>query len=98
MLDVQFRTMDDQEGRKLTEWQRSYGVREDGEYYVPAAAADASEDKVMMRAAYEGISVLRYKSHSYVPLGWAKKEFPESEEIWSAFEKRMRELGIVYIK
>ena len=95
MAEIQFRMMDAQEGNKLTAWQRSYGVDEDGEYYVPAIIA-GDEQKVMMCASYDGCSVASYKGHLYVPLTWAKKEFPKEEEVWTAFENRMRDLGVHY--
>jgi len=97
MAEVQFREMDVQDGRKLTAWQRSYGVSEDGEFYVPAAIA-GDEQKVMMCASYDGISVASYKGHLYVPLTWAKKEFPDADEVWEAFERRMMDLGVHYAK
>ena len=87
--------MDAQEAPKLTAWQRSYGVGEDGEFYVPAVIA-GDEQKVMMCAAYDGLTVPSYKGHLYIPLSWAKKEFPQAAEVWTAFENRMRDLGIHY--
>ena len=95
MAEVQFREIDVEDGLKLTAWQRAFGVAEDGEFYVPAAIA-GDEEKVMMCASYDGISVASYKGHFYVPLTWAKKEFPDADEVWSAFERRMKDLGVHY--
>jgi len=52
----------------------------------------------MMCASYDGISVASYKGHLYVPLTWAKKEFPDADEVWEAFERRMMDLGVHYAK
>lgn len=97
MAEIQFRTIDAQEGPKLADWQRSYGVSEVGEFFVPALIA-GGEEKVMMCASYDGILVATYKGHLYIPLSWAKKEFPEALEVWTAFENRMNELGTHFIR
>ncbi|WP_212645444.1 hypothetical protein [Delftia sp. PE138] len=97
MSQVQFHTLDPEVAPKLTAWQRSYGVSADGEYYVPAAAA-GSEDKVLMAANFDGVSIASFKGHLYVPLSWAKKEFRSAQEVWSAIETHMREFGVVYVK
>lgn len=97
MAEVQFREMEAQEGRKMPAWQLAYGVDEDGEFYLPGAIA-GDEQKVMMSASFDGISVVTYKGHLYVPLSWAKKEFPAAGEVWTAFEKRVKDLGLSFVR
>lgn len=92
MAEVQFYEMEKQEGSPLTLWQRSYGISTDGEFYVPAAIA-GDEQKVMMCASFDGIGIATYRKHLYIPLTWAKKEYPDAAEVWNAFENRVRELG-----
>lgn len=95
MADVQFYEMDVQQGRDLRDWQRAYGVDENNEFYVPAVIA-GDEHQVMLCATSDGISVCRYKKHLYVPLTWAKRAFPEANEVWTAFENRMNDFGVHY--
>ena len=91
MAEIQFYEMAKQEGSPLTLWQRSYGISKDGEFYVPAAIA-GDEQKVMMCASFDGIGIATYRKHLYIPLTWAKREYPDAAEVWNAFENRMREL------
>lgn len=92
MAEIHFYELEKQEGVTLTLWKRSFGISTDGEFYVPAALA-GDEQKVMMCASYDGIGIATYRKHLYIPLTWAKKEYPDAAEVWNAFENRVRELG-----
>lgn len=89
MAEIRFEELGKQEGLNLSLWKRTYGISKDGEFYVPAAIA-GDEQKIMMCASYDGIGIAHYKNHLYIPLTWAKKEFPDAAEVWNAFENMMR--------
>lgn len=70
-------------------WPSSYGLSKSGEVFLPAALAGNSAE-VLMRAGYNLVSVLQHEGNVYIPLSWAKREFPRAIELWNACEEHIK--------
>lgn len=68
------------EGKRIAQWMRSVGVREDGVVFVPAAFG-GNEHEVFLCLAYDATEHVTYLDHCYVPLDWLAKEFPKSRDL-----------------
>jgi hypothetical protein len=52
----------------------------DGEIFASAAMWSRSEAEILACAYYDGVGVLRFKGHAYVPIDWLEREFPAFRE------------------
>jgi hypothetical protein len=62
----------------------------DGEVYVPATAAGEPENRVVLRAAFDGVGLVVDGGHAYIPATWAKREFPREADVISLIESQVR--------
>lgn len=59
------------------EWARTCFRADDGEYYLPACAANVSETVAMMSATWDGVGIIIEADHTYYPVSWLMREYPE---------------------
>lgn len=72
----------------------SYGISKSGEVFLPAALAGDSA-AVLMRAGYKLVSVIQHEGNVYIPLSWAKQEFPRAMELWNTCEEHIKVLALL---
>lgn len=90
-MELKFFMLDEPPGKRVAKWKRAFGVREDGEVFVPAAVA-GDELEVMLCAAHDGTPVASAHGHVYVPSMWVEKEFPGSVEVAQLMRERVQEM------
>jgi hypothetical protein len=78
-----------QPGRRLAKWQRSAAMSEDGNVFVPAAIA-GNEKRVFLSATWDSIPIVMEYGHLYVPKNWMIREFPETLEVCTLIESKVR--------
>lgn len=69
--------------------QSSYGISKSGEVFLPAALA-GDPAAVLMRAGYKLVSLFQHEGNVYIPLSWAKHEFPGAMDLWHACEEHIK--------
>lgn len=70
-------------------WARSAGLAGDGTVFVPAAIA--GETDAFLSAGYDGVTIVRYLSHAFVPADWLKKAYPQKADLVSKIEREVQE-------
>ncbi len=95
-MSMQWYTVENEgDGRKLPEWVRSVGVREDGVIFVPGEMAGASERDVFMCSHYDATPSVTYLKHRFFPLDWIVSEFPKAREMGEVVRNKLREAGVI---
>ncbi len=63
-------------------WKRqTFYCQESGEIYIPAAACDW-EQGVFYSACFDGVPLVESRGHAYVPLSWARENYPDGGDLW----------------
>ena len=81
--------MQNQSGILAAKWQRSAALSDDGIVFAPAAIA-GDEQKVFYAAMWEAIPVVTEYGHSYVPTNWMVREYPDTLEVCTLIESKVR--------
>jgi hypothetical protein len=71
---------------KLPKWRRTLHRDDAGEVYAPAVCF-GNEMGVFFRASQDGAGVVIHSQHFYVPLSWARREYPRERELIDACEQ-----------
>jgi hypothetical protein len=71
-------------------WKRSAGVDVDGTVFVPAAIC-GNEQAAVMCASFDGVSMVLFLNHAYIPAQWVKKEYPALAGIVESVEQKISE-------
>ncbi len=67
-------------------WKRqTFHCEASGEIYIPAAACD-QERVVFYSACFDGVPLVESLGHAYVPLSWARENYPDGGELWDLME------------
>jgi hypothetical protein len=76
--------------RKVPVWARSAALAPDGAVFVPAAITGLEMD-VILSAGYDGVTIVRYRKHAYVPVDWLRREYPKVADLATKIELSVRE-------
>jgi hypothetical protein len=76
--------------KNVPAWQRSAGLADDGTVFVPAAIA-GNEEAAVLSASWDGVGVVLYKKHAFLPAGWIAQEHPTARELCGKIERKVRE-------
>jgi hypothetical protein len=76
--------------RKVPAWLRSAALATDGTVFIPAAVVGSEMDAVLS-AGYDGVTIVRYRGHTYVPADWIRQEYPQATDLSMRIERRVRE-------
>ena len=75
--------------RNQPAWLRSAALADDGTVFVPAAIA--GETDVSLSAAYDGVTIVKYRNHVFVPSDWLKQEYRQTADLVFKIERGVRE-------
>jgi hypothetical protein len=78
------------QGRKVPIWVRSAALASDGTVFIPAMVA-GSESDAILSAGYDGVTMVRYRGHAYVPANWLRQEYPHAADLTMKIERGVRE-------
>lgn len=78
-------------GKKIAKWKRTVCISDDGVIFVPSCLA-SSDTEIMLCASFDGTPVVNYLNHVFVPSTWMSAEFPETREVCSIIETKVREI------
>ena len=87
MATVNILIADEKDGLKLPEWQRTAGIDENGEVYIPAFITD-NEQYAVIAAIQDGEQIVDIgDGHALLRLNWLKENFSGDDEMRQEFEK-----------
>jgi hypothetical protein len=75
----------------LDKFQRSYGVSDNGEIYIPMFLF-GPEEELARRAEVDGYECAAYLGHPYASLTWVRAEFPYLRGFCDHAEKKIRKI------
>jgi len=78
------------QGRKVPIWARSAALASDGTVFIPAVVAGSESDAVLS-AGYDGVAIVRYRGHAYLPTEWLRHEYPQAANLSLKIERGVRE-------
>lgn len=79
----------DARGRNVPGWMRSAALADDGTVFVPAAIV--GEMDAAMSAGYDGVTIVQYRGHGFVPADWLRQEYPQAADLVTKIERGVRE-------
>jgi len=82
-------TVERKPGGELPKWARTVYFEDEGESFIPSDATGANAGVVTMAAGFDGVSVINKDNHLYIPLSWARREYPENKEIYDLIEEKI---------
>jgi hypothetical protein len=74
----------------VPEWVRSACLNDDGRVFAPAIVA-GDEMRVLLCAAFDGVSLILDDGHAYLPTDWLAREYPEVADVCARIESRLRD-------
>ena len=87
MATVNILIADEKDGLKLPEWQRTAGIDENGEVYIPASITD-NEQYAAVSAIQDGEQIVDIgDGHALLRLNWLKENFSGDDEMRQEFER-----------
>lgn len=87
-IDLRWCTVDDL-GRRISGWARSAALATDGTVFVPAAIV--GEADAVLSAGFDGVTIVRYRNHAFVPATWLRTEYPKAADLILKIERGVRE-------
>lgn len=78
-------------GKKIPKWQRSSAISDDGTVFVPGGML-GNEQEVFLCANYDGVTMVSYLNHVFVPARWLAAEFPKSADVCELIERKIKEI------
>ena len=84
--------VENQTKKKVPKWIRSAGLADDGTVYIPAAVS-GNEQAALLSASWDGISMVSYLNHIFLPTSWLAKEYPMTQELCIKIERRLKEVA-----
>jgi hypothetical protein len=79
--------------KRLAAWQTRAGLAEDGTVYLPAAIC-GNEQQVFMCATWDGVPLLSWGGHVYLPSDWLAEEYPLHADDVNHIAQRVRALAL----
>lgn len=87
MATVNILIADEKDGLKLPKWQRTAGIDENGEVYIPASITD-NEQYAVIAAIQDGEQIVDVgDGHALLRLNWLKENFSGDTEMRQEFER-----------
>lgn len=71
------------------EWVRTAGYAENGDVFAPSAIT-GNEKVAFMCAAFDGVPMFVLDGHPFFPTHWLATEYPETAELCTKIEARVR--------
>jgi hypothetical protein len=78
--------------RKIPKWQRSAALADDGTVYVPAAMS-GNEQSAVLSASWDGVSMVAYLNHAFLPTTWLAQGYPKTRDVCEKIERKVREVA-----
>lgn len=76
--------------RKIPKWLLSAAMADDGTIFAPAAIS-GNEQAAVLSASWDGVAMVMYRNHAFLPTAWLMKEYPKTQELCESIQRKMNE-------
>ena len=83
-------------GKKLAAWMRTVLVHEETkEIFAPAVMGSNGERMAWLCCSFDGVGMINYRKHAFVPLSRLEKEYPDRRDVWARIRENVDKFAFV---
>ncbi len=70
----------------VPKWKASVIVDDEGVVYAAAGLMPMGEQQAVLAASFDGVDMVQYLKHVFIPLEWMIEECPAEAALWSSIK------------